>query len=610
MKRDEFIESFQQWRKEHNFPKREECREYFRNYRDNEKKVEDAVAWCEYVLSQDKPAMFLDTLFKRDGEISKLDKIEENNGLSEKNVILEECYNYIQANNLVPSFADISNNNARKIFETEINLLNCLKDKYQDLSTYILNEESFDVNYNREISKKIKQYDKFVITTAVSNKKVNSNFLNSLKNYCEHNDSLLLILPCADVANRRTSIKWQLDPELRDFPIIYNDLFLNENLMISDIKMSAKHINPLSGLQHLCQEKSVIIASTKQELEYVPNFIKTQPHACMTTGAITLGDYNTDMFMSKRTSKLAEYDHITGAIVVEIEDSKIFHFRQIQSDNTGAICDLGIIYYPDGNRKVDENICAVLGDLHIGEEDLGILKTELNIIDDLEIKQVVLHDIGSMSSISHWDRNKTITKAIKSSEHKLSLEDEANNIAYALARFENLDNIYIVKSNHHNFLNRWIENGDYAKDPQNLYYSLDIVKAFIEKKDPFEYMIKQKTFFKNLKGKRKKYHFLQKYESKKINGAEISLHGDRGANGSKGNDKIFNKAFESAVVAHTHTPKIYRGIYTVGTTSRKDLDYVEGLSTWGHSLALIYSNGSKQLINIIQNKQNELKWRL
>lgn len=508
--------------------------------------------------------MFLDGLFKKEVGLTNQDNVE-----IDKENILQECYDYIRANNLIPTFADISNPNVRKIFSNEEDLLIALNDKYQDLQTYILNENSFDKNYNSKVIKTIKKYNKYVITTAVSNKKVNMNFLNSIKNYCQYNDALLLVLPCADVANRRTSIKWQLDPVLKDFPIIYNDTFLNDNLMISDIKMSAKIINPISGLQHLCQEKSVIIASTKQELEYIPNFVGASPHACMTTGAITIGDYDTDMFMSKRTSKLAQYDHITGAIVVEMMDNKIFHFRQIQADKDGKIYDLDKIYNPDYTIDIDEDICAVLGDLHIGEEDYGVLQTELAIIDELDVKKVVLHDVGSLSSISHWNKNKTITRAVQQRESKLSLEDEANHIARALSSFDKLDEINIVRSNHHNFLARWIEAGDYAKDPLNLYYALDIVKAFIEKKDPFEYMIKQKTVFKSLKGQRNKYKFLQKNESKKINGAEISLHGDKGVNGSRGNEKVFNKSFDSIVTAHTHSSKIYRGVYTVGTTSKK-----------------------------------------
>lgn len=317
--------------------------------------------------------------------------------------------------------------------------------------------------------------------------------------------------------------------------------------------------------------------------------------------------------MSKRTSKLAEHDHITGAIIVELEDNKIFHFRQIQADKEGNICDLGFVYKPDNTTCVDDNVSVVFGDLHagFGDIDQNVFEAEMDISKYTNAKSVVLHDICSCSSVSHWTKDKTITKAIQANDRKISLEEEANKTAYTLKRFENFDDIYIVRSNHDKFLLRYLENGDYAKDATNLYYSLDIVKAMIEGKDPFEFMIKQKTVFKDLKGKRNKYHFLKKYENKSINGCEISIHSHQGVNGSKGNEKIFNKAFASSVIGHTHSASIHRGIFTVGTTTRKDLDYItDGLSTWTHTCGIIHSNGTKQLINIIKTKSGEYKWRI
>ena len=43
----EFIEDFELWRKENNYPKREECREFFRNYRDNYN--DNKYSWGEYI---------------------------------------------------------------------------------------------------------------------------------------------------------------------------------------------------------------------------------------------------------------------------------------------------------------------------------------------------------------------------------------------------------------------------------------------------------------------------------------------------------------------------------------------------------------------------------
>jgi len=42
----------------------------------------------------------------------------------------------------------------------------------------------------------------------------------------------------------------------------------------------------------------------------------------------------------------------------------------------------------------------------------------------------------------------------------------------------------------------------------------------------------------------------------------------------------------------------------VGTSSIKNLEYVSGLSRWTHTHCIIYSNGKRQLINIVEGMWN------
>ena len=50
-------------------------------------------------------------------------------------------------------------------------------------------------DYFEKRDEAIKQHRRFFVTTAVNGKPVNIEFLNSIKNYCEKNNALLLILP-------------------------------------------------------------------------------------------------------------------------------------------------------------------------------------------------------------------------------------------------------------------------------------------------------------------------------------------------------------------------------------------------------------------------------
>ena len=99
----DFIEEFENWRANNGYPKREECREFFRTYRDlkESNKPYEPIECFEYILSQQKPAMFLDTLFKRDGEIAKRDKLRAEQAEPQRDYraeIIDAVYNYVKTN--------------------------------------------------------------------------------------------------------------------------------------------------------------------------------------------------------------------------------------------------------------------------------------------------------------------------------------------------------------------------------------------------------------------------------------------------------------------------------------------------------------------------------
>ena len=206
-------------------------------------------------------------------------------------------------------------------------------------------------------------------------------------------------------------------------------------------------------------------------------------------------------------------------------------------------------------------------------------------------------------------KNKTITLAKKAIDGKISLEDEANIVAQHLDRFaDKIDGeVVIVDSNHHEHLDRYLEEGRYATDKINLRYSLDIVKAMLDGEQlPVRYMIENQTYFRN----KNKVKWLEPDEDFNYYGIEVSQHGARGANGSKGNLAIFRKAYKKSMSAHTHQPRIYRGAVSVGTSSLLRLSYNKGLSSWVQGVGIIYENGTFQLINIVQDKNGNYNWKL
>src|SRR5574344_927922 len=613
MNQQEFLIEFQKWRAQYGYPKRTECREIFKKYRDTNWdeyiKPEKYPRWIDYILNQDKPALYLDSLFKKGNSVCDSDpKPSNSRELNKKSdedyklEIINTFYAYVQENKSVPSFKVLNSQlgyKVQKYFQDEKDLYYACATVY-DISEYLLNEADFSPEYTRKTLDMIKKHKRFLVTTAVSGKKANKLLLKSMLNYCERKYAIILVLPSQDVFNRKSKFEFELDPELKNdrIRVVYEDTYLNKNIYISDIKVSAKMLNPTMGLPQFTQDGSVILGSPKQELNYVANSQEKMPNAIMTTGAITEACYNDDAYMSKRLSKIAEYEHVNGCLIVEIADDKIFHFRQIQADKDGSIYDLGYKYCSDNDIQKVEDISMVVGDYHFGEHDENVFKIEKEMIQDLGVKNIVLHDVFTANSISHHEQKNTIKLAQRAENDEISLEDEVNIVARKLDEFSEVvpNKVILPISNHHEHLDRYISEGRYVYDKVNLRYSLDIAKAMIDGETiPLRFALENQSQLQH----KDKLLWLEPDKDYDINGVEISQHGSKGANGARGNLQTYRKAYKHSVSAHNHSSAIYKGAYRVGTSSKLRMSYNSGLSSWNHSVCLIMEGGLLQLINII-----------
>lgn len=463
-------------------------------------------------------------------------------------------------------------------------------------------EEKYTQEYRASLEEEIKRYKRFVVTTAVMGKEVNKPFVDSIRNYAKRNNALLLVLPCEDVASRgKKADPIDLNAELNDFKVVFKDTYLNRNLCLCTLKMSAKQINPLTGLDRLttAREASIIVASPKIFLKYVPNMHYDIPPALMTTGAVTVNDYDNDRYMSKRTSILAENDHAYGVVIVEVEDDHIFHFRHVQASEDGSLTDLGIEYHPDGTISEMKDTVMVMGDSHTGYHDKELHYTTMNAAVNLNVSKIVLHDVFNGTSITHHDIGKNITRAVKAQEGRLGLELECVAVKNYIENIEKHGmEVFIVDSNHDDMLYKYLERGGYMSDPINHKFSLKLAAQAIDGVNPLRYAIETLLGFKN-----NVTHWLETDRSCKFYGVEVSEHGHRGANGSRGRAQIYNNGIGNCVTAHTHSASILRNTYCVGTVGLMDMGYNKGLSSWTRTCCLIYKNGTKQLINFIPDKE-------
>lgn len=516
-----------------------------------------------------------------------------------KHDIIDIYIEIVKSKKMTPTRADLFKLNVTQdMYRHHFKTLEILKDqarkKAPDVFKFLLDEQVFTPKIFKKLKGDVAKYKKFVVTTAVTGMPLHKKFYLNLKAYCKKNKALLLILPSSDPAIKG----WELDGELSSEKIVFDDLALNSNLCISAFKTSSKQTNPLTGIKRIGQrERSMIIASPKQFLEYVPTANDKYSHALMTTGAVTLPMYrSTERYMSQRTAYIAEFDHKIGALVVEIKDDKYFQFRQIQAEyGSGKIIDLGTVTTTEGsNKEIPEAI--VLGDIHVGHTDPIVQKATDQLLKDLKPKRIFLHDLFDGESVNHHMKDQLITKAHRT----ITLLEEVNNTMKYLETMKKkhpyVNEWIIVRSNHDDFLDRYLQSGDYVKDSINSKFAHKLALAKLENK-----RMALDVALECVGLDKSKITFLKVNDSYKVKGIECGVHGHLGLNGSKaGTNASMEIGYGAGIFGHSHTAGILRDVYRVGTSTVLRQGYNNGASNWTQTHCVLYSNGSRQLLNIIK----------
>lgn len=492
----------------------------------------------------------------------------------------------------------VSQDQYRHHFKTIAGLKEAARLVDPDAFKDMIDEKVFTPKNIKKLKKDLKGFKRFVITTAVTGMPVHKDFYKNLNYYCKENNAKLLILASSDPAAQGG---FELDGALANEALVLQDLELNDKLFISTFKTSAKQVNPLTGIKRIGQrERSMIVASPKQFLEYVPIANDKMCHALMTTGAITLPRYVTDHYMSQRTAYIAEFDHKMGAIIVEIQNDKLFHFRQIQAEyGTGFFVDNGM-YYKLTKKEVLRPEAMVLGDIHVGSTSEEMQAATDDQIKTLKPKRVFLHDVFDGSSCNHHEAYNYLSKAKKTAE-ELSIEAELKDVKKYLesmkAKHPAVQEWIVVRSNHDIFLDRYLDGGDYIKDAINSSMCHKLALAKLDGKMALQAGLEIVGLNAT------KIKFLKMNDSYRISGIEHGVHGHQGLNGQRnpGNSSL-EIGYGAITAGHSHTAGILREVHRVGTSTNMRLGYNQGASSWTHTNGVTYHNASRQLLNLIDGK--------
>lgn len=491
----------------------------------------------------------------------------------------------------------------RRYYETAQGLENKAREKFPKVFKNIIDETKFtDVEFNA-LREDIASHQRFVITTAVTGAEPHEDGLAALENYCKRNKAKLLILPCSDPAHMKEhKYDFSLSHKLPVSAVVFRDLALNSNIFLSTIKLSAKQINPLTGLKRLAERGSCVLASPKQMLEHVAGSNKKDlPRALMTTGAITKPDYRTERYMSERTAYLADDDHKLGAVIVEIKDSKKFFTRRVEIDaKTGAFCDINKKYHADGRVEKINAELVQQPDWHVLSTCPTFRKAAKEIVSLVKPDFMTFEDFFDGITINPHERHDIIQRAQKALKGDFSLSSELKACSKEINELLTWDAAQIVMKygNHEDFLKRWLASAEYANDPVNHYEGICLAKASLEGHMPFEFAMRQRYPVKG----QDRIKFLSLKDSFKVNGIENGVHGHIGAGGKRNPGMAGLEAYGPCNTGHSHSAAILREVVRVGTATHLQLSYNDGASAWTQTLNIQHYDGARQLITVFQGE--------
>jgi hypothetical protein len=472
-------------------------------------------------------------------------------------------------------------------------------------------DEGIDRQYADELYNKIRKgglkVRKYVVTSAQNATPVNTAFLKSLLTYCKHNNAQLLIVPyryknpTSAWTKQDQNLNWW-DKAIMPY-IIDKRVLLNKNLMLmADIKIQPTAVSPLSGNETMSRGCSAIFGHPKIELTTIATPQNKLPKILTTTGSITKQNYTWS-----KAGKKGEHHHTFGAVAVDIKGG-LFHIRQINAINDGSFMDLNKEYTGSKVKTIKRVSALIMGDTHTEVADPSVVKATFGpggLVDFLKPETLVWHDLHDFYARNHHHRGRVFINYVKHHTNRDNVKKYLDESFDFVNKYTPKDTTNVfVYSNHPDALRRWVEETDPRSDPENLMFWAETAQMMgkgskwapsgAKVPDPFAYWGKKKL------GKPDINIFLHPQQSYMVKGIEVGYHGDFGPNGSRGTRKGFSRIGVKVVIGHGHSPGITEGAFQVGTTTLLDLEYVKGPSSWLHTHCIIYPNGKRSLVNIIE----------
>lgn len=461
-----------------------------------------------------------------------------------------------------------------------------------------LNELNLDLFH-----RKVKAVKRYIITAAQCNTPVFDKFLNTLELYAAENQAELIIIP---LRYKNPTSVWSNEApwwDRRVIPYLCDSrVELCKNLIVmADIKTVPTATDPLSGFEELSGKRSAIYGHTSLALRTVPVSAGEMAKIIATTGAVTKRNYT-----DSKAGKKGEFHHVHSAQAVEISDD-VFHIRQLNATSDGSFIDLEWEYRQDGIYEAGP--CGlVLGDWHDHAHSGMVLSATFtakkSLVKRLKPELLVWHDVFDHYRRNHHHRGRPFINLAKHRGGCTNVREELEIMFKRVSELAGGIKSVFPFSNHPAALSRWIEEADWKTDPENAEFYLETALAMVrstEMRGHKSHTVDAFAHWGSILFPQGIY--LGPNDGYDYRGIKVDMHGHIGANGAKGGTvKAFAKLADKTVTGHGHGAGIHHSAYRVGTSSVYDQEYVAGPSSWLNTHCIIYANGKRSLINIINGE--------
>lgn len=363
----------------------------------------------------------------------------------------------------------------------------------------------------------------------------------------------------------------------------------------TDISIQPTASRPLSGFEVFTGNCHAIFGHPKRALEVVPTGTRS-PRVQFTTSACTVRNYT-----PTKAGKKGDAHHVLGALVVEVEPNGTFFARHITSNQDGSFTDLATTYRPEGAFEAERAETLTLGDLHAVRAHEPTLAAAERLAKIVRPRYTVIHDALDFEARNHHDRG----LRSKFDKRFSTVEAEVGHTCGTLdrvSRWVEDGQTVVVRSNHDEFFERWLNEHNDTTDAVNApYYHQMWSRAFSKRKDGrWPNLLELEA--RRLGLRSRKVRFLARNESFRRGGVEHGFHGDKGPNGSRGTKLAFARLGCKVNIGHSHVAGIMDSVWQAGHVSDEDHGYNDLPSGWVRTAIVTHADRKRQMIFFVKGK--------